>query len=236
MGTLSKDQRQQLNSYSVYTDKPSTVLFQLDQLHDDSFLPDFINLMYAISDVRSETIAISYFTKRFGMFVAMQFYMLSTYDEVWDGNVSSIHFGAREEFGRSALCTFIKEDDWRVVDDSEREEVIAHILLTQCHEIIQQLRKITSVSPLMLWENIFGYMLWHFHTLLSNPGTEDQARIVLDILEDDKVWSKFLKRSLFAKYTGSQHPSKLVNTPVRKTCCFSKDIPGWLQCGFCPLK
>ncbi|MBK3495543.1 Fe-S oxidoreductase [Viridibacillus sp. YIM B01967] len=236
MGSLSKDQRQQLNAYSVYTSEPSTVLFRLDQLQDDAFLPDFMNIMHTLSGVTSKTIAISYFTRRYGMFIAMQFYMLSTYDEIWDSAVSAIHFGAREEFGKAALCTFVNENDWRVVNDDEREVVIEHILLTQCHEIIQQLRKITSVSPLMLWENIFGYMLWHFHTLLSNPGTEDPARIDLDILEDDKVWANFASHSNFAKYTGCQHPSKLINMPVRKTCCFSKDIPGWMQCGFCPLK
>lgn len=236
MSSLSRNQVQQLHAYSVYVDEQATVLFQLKNLKDDAFLPDFMNLLFAVSGVNSETIALSYFTKRYGMFISMQFYMLCTYDEVWDGDLSQLQFAVREEFGRPALCTFVHSDDWRPIETDERKDVISRILKEQCYEVFLQLRKITSVSPLMLWENIFGYMLWHYHTLLSNPGTEDQAMIDLAMLEDSEVWSSFVPQSYFANYTGGMHPSTLVQIPVRKTCCFSKDIPGWMQCGFCPLK
>ncbi|WP_397536890.1 Fe-S oxidoreductase [Rummeliibacillus pycnus] len=236
MSSLSRDQLQQLQSYSIYVDDSANTVFNLQQLHNDEFLPDFLTLIKAISKVESDTIALSYFTRRYGMFVAMQFYMLTMYDEVWDGSFGNLKFGVKEEFGNKALCMFTHSLDWQMIDEDERETTFKKILEQQCNAIFSQLRKITSVSPKMLWENVFGYMLWHLHVLLSNPGTCEQAQIDIALLEDNSLWSSFAKHSYFKEYTGGDHPSKLINIPVRKTCCFSKDVPGWMQCGFCPLK
>lgn len=236
MSSLSRVQLQQLRSYSIYVDDSLNTLFSLQQLNDDQFLPDFIKLIKTVSQVKSDTIAISYFTRRYGMFIAMQFYMLTLYDEVWNGSFNDLKFGVKEEFGNKALCTFTRSIDWQSINEDERETIFKKILEQQCHAIFSQLRKISSVSPKMLWENVFGYMLWHLHVLLSNPGTEDQAFVDLKLLENDQLWSSFASRSYFKDYTGGEHPSKLINRPVRKTCCFSKDIPGWIQCGYCPLK
>ncbi len=235
MSSLSRDQLQQLQSYSIYIDDSANTIFNLKQLHRDEFLPDFLTLIKTISQVESDTIALSYFTRRYGMFIAMQFYMLTMYDEVWDGPIDHLKFGIKEEFGNKALCMFTSSSDWQWIDEDEREETFKKIL-NECHTIFVQLRKITSISPKLMWENVFGYMLWHLHVLLSNPGTCDQAQIDIRLLEDDSLWSSFAKHSYFKSYTGGEHPSKLIHIPVRKTCCFSKDIPGWMQCGFCPLK
>ena len=236
MGSLSKDQLQKLKSYSIYVDDSVHTIFNLQQLHNDDFLCDFITLIKVISKVESDVIALSYFTRRYGMFISMQFYMLTMYDEFWDGALSDLKFSIKEEFGNKALCTFTKSSDWHWVEEENRESAFKKILKQQCYEVFVQLRKITSVSPKMLWENVFGYMLWHYHVLLSNPGTYEQAQLDIALLEDDSLWSPFAKYSYFKEYTGKEHPSKLINIPVRKTCCFSKDIPGWMQCGFCPLK
>lgn len=236
MSTLSKDQLRQLQSFSIYADDSTNTIFNLQQLETDEFLEDFLILIKSISQAPSDVIAISYFTRRYGMFIAMQFYMMTMYDEVWDGSFNHLKFGVKEEFGKKALCTFTQSSDWQWIDEEEREAHFQKILEQQCHKIFVQLRKVTSVSPKMLWENVFGYMLWHFHILLSNPGTKEQAEIAVALLENDSLWSSFAKHSYFKEYTGGMHPSKLINIPVRKTCCFSKDIPGWMQCGFCPLK
>ena len=110
------------------------------------------------------------------------------------------------------------------------------ILQDECGAVIRQIRTVTSISPLTLWENIFGFLLWQYHVLLANPGTSVEARADLDILKDDTLWEGIAPRSLFATYLKGCEPSALLNTEVRTTCCFSKDVPGLMQCGFCPLK
>lgn len=236
MPALTFDQIRQLNSYSIFTEEPAKPLFTLANIQKDFYLTDFRNLMMGITNAATEAAAISHFSRRYGMFVAMQFYMLAAYDEVWDGNFKDIRFAVIEEYGMRTLGTFITANDFRYVEDDERERVITNILYKQVHEIVQQLRKTTTISPLVIWENIFGYMLWHYHTLLENPVLSDRAFEDLEILESDKVWSYFAPKSLFKEYTGGANPSTLINVPVRKSCCFSKDVPGLIACGFCPLK
>ena len=63
-----------------------------------------------------------------------------------------------------------------------------------------------------------------------------EARADLDMLKDDAFWEGIAPASLFAAYLNGREPSALLNTEVRTTCCFSKDVPGLMQCGFCPLK
>ena len=236
MPALTFDQIRQLNSYSIYTEEPTKPLFTLANLQKDFYLTDFRNLMMGITNAATEAAAISHFSRRYGMFVAMQFYMLAAYDEVWDGKFEDIRFAVVEEYGMRTIGTFISANDFRYVDDSDRETVIRTILYKQIFEIVQQLRKTTTISPLVIWENIFGYMLWHYHTLLENPVVADRAFEDLEMLEDEKVWSWFSNKSLFKDYTGGANPSTLISVPVRKSCCFSKDIPGLQACGFCPIK
>jgi len=235
MSGLSQDQLQQLHSYSNYVDEEQTFLFNLNQILQDDFLEDAKNIFKAVSQSDQDAVAISYFTRRYGMFVAMQFYMLTVYDEMWDGELEDLQFGVREEFGRPSLCMFTRSEDWIMIDEDERQQAVSKVLTEQCHEIFSQLRKLGGVSPLTHWENVFGYMLWHYHTLSSSPATEDEAMEYLQILEDAETWQGISEQSKFSTYTGGNHPSSLINVPVRKSCCFSKDVPGLLKCGFCPL-
>ncbi len=236
MTNLTADQLKQLNMYSIYTEQPERQLFTLATLLDTNKIEDTLNVIQAVSGSPNRVVAASYFMRRLGMFVAMQFTNLATYDEVWDGDPNSLAFGAKEEYGKLAISTFALVEDWRYVEDDERRDVIRCILVEQCNTVIKQLRTITPVSPLTLWENIFGFLLWQYHVLLSNSGTAEEARADLDMLKDDTLWEGIAPRSLFATYLKGCEPSALLNTEVRTTCCFSKDVPGLIQCGFCPLK
>lgn len=236
MKNLTTDQLRQLNMYSIYTEKPERPLFTLQTLLDPNGIADTLNIIQAVSGSPNQTVAASYFMRRVGMFVAMQFYNLAAYDEVWDGDPDTLLFGAIEEYGKLSVSTFARAEDWRHVEDDERQAVIRQILSEQCSSVIKQLRTVSSVSPLTLWENIFGFLLWQYHVLLSDPSSADEARADFDMLKDDALWDGTATRSLFSTYLKGCEPSALINTEVRTTCCFSKDVPGLMQCGFCPLK
>ncbi|WP_172372687.1 hypothetical protein [Sporosarcina jiandibaonis] len=231
---LTADQINQLNMYSIYTGKPEHSLFTLaDYMGHET--EDALNLVKTISRCPNKTVTASYFIRRFGMFIAMQFYNLAMYDEIWDAGFDRLTFGAKEEFGNLTVSMFANGEDWRSVEDDERSEVIQYILKNQCDAIIRQTRTAANVSSLTLWENVFGFLLWHYHVLLENPGTVDEARADLNLLKDDALWEGIAPRSLFAVYLKGLKPTALLNTVVRKTCCLSKDVPGLMQCGFCPL-
>ncbi|MBO1909868.1 hypothetical protein [Sporosarcina sp. 6E9] len=233
MTKLTADQLKQLNMYSIYTDTPQRKLFSLaDFLGDQT--EEALTATLAISRSPNKTVTASYFMRRFGMFIAMQFYNLAMYDEVWDGEIERLTFGAKKEFGNLTVSMFANSEDWRSVKIDERSEVIRYIL-KQCDAVIRQTRTVANISSLTLWESVFGFLLWHYHVLLENPGTADEARADLNLLKDEALWEGIAPRSLFAVYLKGLEPAALLNTVVRTTCCLSKDVPGLMQCGFCPL-
>ncbi len=235
MASMSPNQLVQLHSYSIYPNDSSHKIFSLKDVLNENFSDDFMKITKLFSENEQDVITLSYFTKRYGMFIAMQFYMLIVYEEWWDGTPDQIHFIAKDEFGRRALSMTFENTEWTYMDDAPKDAV-QKILREQCMPVIQALRNITSISPLLIWENIFGYMLWHFHTLSTDPMTHDLATTYLNLLEDDATWVGISETSIWHRYTNGMAPSQLVHVPVRKTCCYSKDIPGSMACGFCPLK
>ena len=84
MTNLTTDQIRQLNMYSIYMEQPEQTLFTLETVLGNKNRR-CINVVQAMSGSPNRTVAASYFMRRFGMFIAMQFYNLATYDEVWDG-------------------------------------------------------------------------------------------------------------------------------------------------------
>lgn len=236
MPTLTYDQVNYLNSFSIYTEDPDKPLFTLANIQKDFYVTkDFLNLLMGITNAATEAAAVSHFGRRFGTFIATQFYLLTKYDEIWDGKDQDLRFAYSYEYGVHTFSMHITPNDFRYVKDEERERVITNILY-KVNTIITQLRKTTSISPLILWENIFGYMLYNFHVLLDDPTVSDRAFEDLEYLESPDPWRYFSNKSLFYNYTNGAHPSKLIQTEVRKSCCFSKDIPGLQECGFCPMR
>ncbi|MBD7985486.1 hypothetical protein H9649_12870 [Sporosarcina sp. Sa2YVA2] len=235
MTNLTSEQIRQLNSYSVYVTPTAHPLFTLRDLLMDEKTDDCLNAVQAVSGCPNSTVTASFIMRRIGMFLSMQLFNLVAYEEVWDGEDSGVVFGAIEEYGNKTVSLYLKECDWHLVEEDEHAIAIRKILL-QTDTIIRQLRTVSSVSPLTLWENVFGFLLWQYHVLLDNPATSKEARLDLDILKNDQTWAGIAQRSLFAVYLNDREPSDMLNMTVRKTCCFSKDVPGLMQCGFCPLK
>lgn len=236
MTKLTRDQIKQLNMYSVYVEKPKLPLFTLHDLLTENKTEEILQTIQVVSKSPNKTVTASYFSRRFGMFISMQFYQLATYDEIWKGANTYFLFAKNHEYGNQTISMFVRSEDWTDVTTAKREDVIRFILYEQCHAVIQEIRTITNLSALTLWENIFGYLLWHFHVLLENPATADEAREDLNLLKSDTLWQGISDTSLFENYLKGSEPSRLLNTTVRTTCCFSKDVPGLMQCGFCPLK
>ena len=227
MTTLTNDQIRQLNNYSVYLEPTSVPIFHSKNV--ESSLP----IIKLISGAPNDPIAASFFMRRVGMFISMQFYMMTMYDEIWDGPLEFLQFFAATEYGNKTISTYVSGEYFREVKE-HRAEDIQLIWEHQCFSIIQQLRAQCSISPQTLWENVFGYLLWHYYVFLENPVIAEQAKIDWDLLQDENIWKSFTSKSHLAKYLRGQQPSKLMNTTVRTTCCFSKDIPGLQKCGYCP--
>lgn len=228
MKTLTNDQIRQLNNYSIYLKPIEKPLFHAQKV--DEALP----IIKLISGASNNPIAASYFMRRVGMFISMQFYMMTLYDEIWDGPLDQLQFFPNTEYGNKTISTYISLEHFRDVKRNRAED-IQLIWENQCFSIIQQLRRTCSISPLTLWENVFGYLLWHYYVFLENPVHAEKAETDWLLLQDTTIWRTFTTKSYLTIYLKGKSPSQLINAPVRTTCCFSKDIPGLQKCGFCPI-
>lgn len=235
MTKLTTTQINQLNMYSVYVQRPEYPLFTFQDTLDNKKIATILQTVQSISKSPNKTVAASFFLRRFGLFISMQFYHLTLYDEIWNGATNQLIFGENTEYEMQTVSIFTSENHWTEINDN-REAVIHHILHEYCDAMIQQVRLMTNISSLTLWENIFGYLLWHYHVLLADPSTAEAARGDLTLLKSDDIWQGISNSSLFSTYLKGSEPSSLLNTNVRTTCCLSKDVPGLMQCGFCPLK
>ncbi len=234
MMNLTQEQKRQLNSYSIYIGEPAHPLFTLKTLKSDP--ESALRLVRAVSGAENPTVAASYFSRRAGMCTAFQLYTLIVYEEVWEGPNDALQFGAVEEFGKLSVSMFLNGGDYTMAEQADYTEIIRKLLQAYVKEVSDALLTVSAAPSLTHWENMFGFLLYHLHVLLSDPGTSPDAEAVMNILKDGRTWEGLAKESLFARYLRGSHPSLLLNTTVRTTCCHSKDVPGLMQCGYCPLK
>ena len=227
MTNLSNDQIKQLNNYSVFTQPNGTILF------NGNNVANALPIIKHICSAPNDPVAASFFMRRVGMFISMQFYMMTMYDEIWDGPLEQLQFFGTTEYGNKTVSTFIPPEYFRDVQENRKIDVQL-IWEQQCSPIIEQLRSQCSISPLTLWENVFGYLLWHYYTFFENLALEEKARHDWNLLKEPAIWKAFTSKEFLRLYLKDRNPAELINTTVRTTCCFSKDIPGLQKCGFCP--
>lgn len=235
MTILTAFQISQLHSNGVYTTLPDHPLFSLETIKEPANGADILRALQVVSKSPNTTVAASFFMRRYGMFTAMQLVQFIVYEEFWQGKPSELKFGTIQEFGNRTVSTFPCTREWQEVSIENAFEIVQQIL-SQIQSMAKALQSAAPISTNVLWENVFGFWLWQFHVLLNDPSTEENARIVLQLLKEDESWKEISKKSKFASYLNGREPSDLLNTTVRKTCCLSKDVPGLMQCGFCPLK
>ena len=235
MTILTSYQISQLHSNGVYTIQPEQPLFSLATIVRSTQEIEWLDAIQTISKSPNPTVAASFFMRRYGMFTAMQLYQFIVYEDIWKGELDELQFGVVHEFGNRTISTFPVIEKWTEVSIEDASTIVRNLLL-EIDAVSGALRATASISSNVLWENVFGFWLWHFHVLLNDPLCSEEARLVLNYLQEDATWIGISTESKFAKYLAGQAPSDLLNTTVRKTCCLSKDVPGLMQCGFCPLK
>ena len=235
MTILTAYQISQLHSNGVYTTPPEHPLFSLETVQEPTNREDILNVLQSVSQSPNTTVAASFFMRRYGMFTAMQLVQFVVYEEFWQGEPSELQFGAIQEFGNRTVSTFPNSSGWKEVSIEDAATIVRQ-LLSQIQSMVKALRSVVPISKNVLWENVFGFWLWQFHVLLNDPTTSEEARIVINLLKKNENWDGIAQESKFASYLNGSEPSDLLNTTVRKTCCLSKDVPGLMQCGFCPLK
>lgn len=174
------------------------------------------------SGAPTEAVATSVFMRRFGFFMSAQLYLLA-HQQVWAGPLDEIHL-TDAEYG----IAFELDGKWM----RQRQEGDLEMVLKEYGwPVVEQFRKIGPVSKLILWENIWGYVIWMY-------GMEDSAQAQQDLqdLLADSFWQPEMRKSHFKQFLDGHSLEQLQAEYKRVTCCLYKELPETDKCPYCPLR
>ncbi|MBM7693043.1 ferric iron reductase protein FhuF [Peribacillus deserti] len=168
------------------------------------------------------------------IFVA-QLYILSKYRMIWTGNMNEIRVIDREIRGRWLPQWLFPEGNWRTASSGEEvSSALKRIISKDCRSLVKSVAKHTNSSPSVLWENVWGYVLWMYVQLMQSGEDADRARNDITLLLEPDIWQGMESRSPFSKFLNGQTPEESMAAYARVTCCLYYLIPGNESCSYCP--
>lgn len=176
-------------------------------------------------------VAVSYFFRQYALFVSAQFDLITRHNAYFACTWQELKFERVHNYGFNLLQTHVESRTFTQFQSHERFAAMHFVLIEQTENLIQEFRKQVKISPITLWENVLGSLLWFYANLeRSNPR---RAAEDLEWLLDPANWQP-AKTSYLHKLLGDASLSRAVSGPLRKTCCLYKELPGFATCTFCP--
>lgn len=185
------------------------------------------------SGTQNDGIAISYFFRQYALFVSAQFQLLTYQGGYFDCSIEDLAFNRVHNYGYNLLETHVSSSHFKNVEAHERFAAFHFILHDQTAELIEKFRHHIKISPIILWENILGSIVWFY----ANLEQYDPRRVAEDLewLMDAANWAP-MRKSYLSLMLGDASLNTAVSSPVRKTCCLYKELPHFGICTFCPQR
>lgn len=176
-------------------------------------------------------VAVSYFFRQYALFVSAQFDLITHQNAYFACSWDELQFERVHNYGFNLLQIHADSRSYTHFPASERFTAMHFVLIGQTEVLIQEFRKHVKISPIILWENVLGSLLWFYANLeRSNPR---RAAEDMEWLLEAANWQP-AKASYLHKLLGDASLSRAVSGPLRKTCCLYKELPGFATCTFCP--
>ncbi|RNF40152.1 hypothetical protein [Planococcus salinus] len=216
--------KHELSSYAVSVDR--------QPLHAlPATTEDFICGLQEWSGAEHAGVAVSYFFRQYALFVSAQFNLITHHNGYFAGSIEQMSFDRVHNYGFNLLQTHVRSADFQLISPEERFDAFHFILHEQIAAFISEFRIHVKISPIILWENILGSLIWFYANLEKrNPR---RAAEDMEWLMDAANWAP-LKKSYLAAMLGTASLEQAVSRPLRKTCCLYKELPHFDTCAFCP--
>ncbi|WP_172373677.1 hypothetical protein [Sporosarcina jiandibaonis] len=224
---LHAKQLNDLERFNVFVDgQENTFLSAADALSDSGSKLLFEKI-HSMTGTSTNAVSASVYLRRYGFFIAAQLHIMSEHNLLWTGELDDISL-----FTNSDTILFsIPSKGFRNVQN--RGEDIRFILEKYGHPVVTYFSKQAKISKLILWENIWGYVLWMYSMLLQENSPS--AQYDLTVLLDDETWKPAMRRSPFKQFIKNQPAVDAMANYKRMTCCLYKELPSTEQCPYCPL-
>lgn len=183
------------------------------------------------SQAQNGGVAVSYFFRQYALFVSSQFETITHQSGYFHCSGEELVFNRAQNYGFNVLEIHVPSSHFKEIDVNKRFEAFHYILHEQTNALIETFRQHVKISPLILWDNVLGSLIWFYANLEQrNPR---RAAEDLEWLMDDANWAP-MRKSQFARLLGNTSLRQAVSAPLRKTCCLYKELPNFDTCTFCP--
>lgn len=237
---LSEPERIQLEKYRYKPDLEHS--FPVAVLLDESFHKDFLKNLTLTLGAPNEKITASIFIKRYAFIAVMSLYAMTAWNKQLDVSLDNVLM-EKAESGENWLPAFsLKDAKVKEMDRSEtrsewRNLVVKDLFANHIYPIIAQLEKSFGISKLILWENIAVYLFWLYESELKdceNAKVADDFRFLLFEAEG-QLFGAYNLNPLQKYFSEKLYlPERDEEVRVRKTCCFSYQLPAGKRCKTCP--
>lgn len=206
----------------------------VDRVPASPLSSDFENLLEEIklwSGTDNNGVAVSYFFRQYALFISAQFDLISNHNGYFACSWKDLEFSPVHNYGFQLLQIHADSRHYIAVSSEKRFEAMHFILTEQVESLIREFRKHVKISPIILWENVLGSVIWFYATLEKREPRRTAEDI--DWLLEPANWAP-VKTSYLQKLMGSSSLERAVSGPLRKTCCLYKELPAFAACTFCP--
>lgn len=179
----------------------------------------------------NDGVAVSYFFRQYALFITAQFDLIVNHHSYFTGSFSGLSFNRAANYGFPLLQTHAESKNCVSISENGRYEAMHEVLYEQADRAIQEFRRYVKISPIILWENILGSLLWFYANLEKRQPR--RAAEDLEWLLESANWQP-IRTSYLAKLLGTSSLEAAVSRPLRKTCCLYKELPRFETCTFCP--
>ncbi|WP_422124127.1 hypothetical protein DHX103_04740 [Planococcus sp. X10-3] len=187
----------------------------------NSRFPELMKEITQTTGAPNEAVATSVFMRRFGFFITAQLY-LAAHGKMWDGPLDEVYLETTE----GNIVFVIDERFIRERRDDDLETVLKHYAFP----VVEAFRQAGHVSKIILWENLWGYIIWMY-----GMQTTEQAQKDAESLLVDELWQPEMKRSFFRQFLKGRSFEEAKADYKRITCCLYKELPNTDKCPYCPL-
>jgi ferric iron reductase protein FhuF len=215
-----------LNRLSVFVDDERPPLLKLDEVQTVHGLTRFLQTVRNLTDAPTDTVAASVFFRRIGFLLAAQFHIIAVHKKLFAGPLSQVGI-IYEDY--TFKFTVPSEG---FIEVQEEEQALRFVLETYGHPLVEFFSLHAKIPKLILWENIWGYVIWAYSQLIQDSvlGAADN----LEFLLLDTTWKPQMRRSPFKQFLQNQTALEAMKDYKRITCCLLKEMPNTNKCSYCP--
>jgi len=215
-----------LERLSVFMDATQDTFMTLADVQTELGSKQLLQAVRDVTDAPTDAVAASVFFRRLGFFLAAQFQSIAAHHKMFAGPLHEV--GVFQEDNTFKFT--VPSEHFVAVEDAEK--AIRFVLDTYGHPLVQFYSKHVHISKLILWENVWGYVIWLYGQMIQE-GVES-AEKDMDFLLLDDTWKPQMRRSPFKQYLQNQTALDAMTDYKRVTCCLLKEIPNTQRCPYCP--